>query len=295
MFRTFGGDGSDGALVVSNTSGVAVRSQFTTLTINGGATLTPGSDGRAYIAVQGRCTIRGTINARGAGAPGPIFNVFSTSPGLSGRDAFNRTSRAALANCVSGAGGAGGTVPGVRGGSGGGAQSDGGDGNNGDPGGPSDSWKRLGISGGGFGLRDGGTGQAGFAAVLACPGASGGTGGTLDDDGANSTVSQSRAGSGGGVVYLECGELELASGGRIDARGTDGRSMTCTGSDCFDRDGTGGDGGGGGGVVLVRTRQIIDQSGQILVTGGSGGDGGGWLAGRGGDGANGYADILVVD
>lgn len=297
LFRTFGGDGSNGALVVSATTSAGLRRQYTTLTVNAGATLrvSPNGDGRSYIAVQGRCTIRGTINARGAGAPGPIFNSTSSIAGLSGRDAYNRQARAALANCVSGAGGAGGTVPGYRGGNGGGAQADGGDGNNSDSGGPSDSWKRLGISGGGFGLRDGGTGQAGFAAVLACAGASGGTGATLDDDGANSTVQQFRAGYGGGVVYLECGELELASTGIIDARGDDGMAQTCTGSDCNVRDAVGGNGGGGGGVVLVRTRQIIDQSGQILVAGGAGGAGAGWFGDPGGAGANGYADILVVD
>ncbi|MBP6438548.1 MAG: hypothetical protein KA280_03690 [Thermomonas sp.] len=298
MFRRFGGDGSNGALVVSTTAGTSVRRQYTSLTINTGATLTmaPNGDGRTYIAVQGRCTIRGTINARGAGAPGPIIlPPPGTLPGQPGRDAFSNPARAALPNCVSGAGGAGGPVPGMRAGNGGGAQADGGDGNDGDPGGSSDSWKRLGISGGGFGVRDGGTGQAGFAAVLACPGASGGTGATLDEDGANSTVQTSRGGYGGGVVYLECGELELATTGVIDARGANGLSQTCTGSDCAIRDGTGGDGGGGGGVVLIRTRQIVDQSGQILVSGGLGGNGAGWLAERGGDGANGYADILLVE
>lgn len=297
LFRTFGGNGSNGALVVSGTTSAPLRAQYTTLTVNAGATLrvNPNSDGRTYIAVQGRCTIRGTINARGAGAPGPIVSFSSTSPGLAGRDAFNRQARAALPNCVSGAGGAGGTAVDMRGGNGGGAQGEGGDGNDGDPGETSDSWKRLGISGGGFGVRDGATGHDGFGMVLACAGASGGTGAVVDDDGVNSGVLQSRAGYGGGVVYLECGELELTSTGIIDARGDDGRSQTCSGSDCAIRDGIGGDGGGGGGVVLIRTRQLVNQSGQILVTGGAGGNGAGFLGGAGGAGAAGYADILVVD
>lgn len=299
MFRTFGGDGSNGALVVSGATGIGVRRQYTTLTINAGAILDAGSgDGRSYIAVQGRCTIRGTINARGFGALGPLFNPTGTSPGLAGRDAFDRTSRVALPNCVSGAGGAGGRVVDVNGGNGGGAESDGGLGSSTgpSPGGASSSWKRLGISGGGFGVRDSGTGHAGYAAVLACPGAGGGTGATVNADGINSNaIQQGRAGFGGGVVYLECGELELTSTGIIDARGTDGWSKTCTGPDCAIRDGVGGDGGGGGGVVLIRTRQIIAQSGQILVDGGAGGAGAGFMASAGGAGASGYADILIVD
>lgn len=297
LFRRFGGDGSNGALVVTSTTGASVRRQYTTLTINAGATLLvpPNVDGRTYIGVQGRCIIRGTINARGSGALGPSVGAPATFPGVGGRDAFGNLSRAALPNCVSGAGGAGGNVTSIRGGNGGGAQGDGGDGDSGTAGGASASWKRLGISSGGFGVRDGGTGQAGFAAVLACPGAGGGTGAVLDDDGANSTTQPGFGGSGGGVVYLECGELELASTGIIDARGANGGSQTCTGSDCAVRDGVGGDGGGGGGVVLIRTRRIIDQSGQILVTGGAGGAGAGWFGRPGGAGANGYADILVVD
>lgn len=299
LFRNFGGDGSNGALVVTGTTGASLRRQYTSLRVDPGATLriAADGDGRSYMAVQGRCTIRGTIDARGAGAPGPIVNPLSGNfPGVAGRDAFNRQARAALPNCVSGAGGAGGAVIGVSGGNGGGAQSDGGLGSSSGSGGASESWKRLGLSGGGFGVRDGATGQAGFAAVLACAGGSGGTGARVDADGLNSDMqAQHRAGYGGGVVYLECGELELASTGVIDARGTDGWPQYCDGPDCAIRDGVGGDGGGGGGVVLIRTRQIIDQSGLIRVTGGAGSSGAGFLADPGGAGAAGYADILVVD
>ena len=297
LFRTFGGNGSNGALTVATTASAGLRRQYTTLTINAGATLNVPtfSDGRALIAVQGRCTIRGTINARGAGAYTGVVDLTGSTPGVAGRNVFLKQSRSALPNCVSGAGGAGGSVPGYAGGDGGGAESDGGRGSLSEPGGASESWKRLGVSGGAFGVRDGATYDPGFAAVLACPGATGGTGAELDDNGSNGSTIPHLAGAGGGVVYLECGELDFPASGVIDSRGTDGRFVGCISNDCSFRDAVGGDGGGGGGVVLIRTRRIIDQAGQILVAGGAGADGDGWLAQDGGDGAAGYADVVLVD
>jgi len=295
MFRTFGGDGSDGALVVGNLTEVTGRRQYTTLTISPGGILAvaPFTDGRVHIGVQGRCSILGKINAWGRGGPGTVTPGTSSSRGVDAMNAFRQRSRTALPNCVSGAGGAGGNAIDLGGGDGGGAEGDGGE--DGGPAQVADAWKRAGVSGGGTGNRDGRTGYANFADVLTCPGAGGGGGAIYDDDGLNSAAGGGNGGSGGAVVYLECGELEFPASGLIDARGISPLPAQCVGADCSFRDANGGGGGGGGGVILIRARSIISQQGQMLVSGGAGGAGAGFAGTPGGDGASGYADILVVD
>ena len=98
-------------------------------------------------------------------------------------------------------------------------------------------------------------------------------------------------GDGGGVLYLECGEIHLS--GTLDARGANGQGAVC--SNCTSHDDAGGGGGGGGGVVLIRTREVLTASGQVLVDGGNGGLGAGETPQTGGAGADGYWDLVVVD
>jgi len=291
LFGNFGGDGSNGARIVAGTESVALRAQYTTLTLNAGSLLqTSSADGRAYIAVQGLCSIRGTISGRGRGAPGAQGFSF-TFPGQPGRSALNRPERPQVPGCVSGAGGGGGTAVDIVGGNGGGAEGDGGADSL-----PAESstWKRIGLSGGSLGTRTGDTRTDGFAGLLACPGAGGGSGGAANANSSGSTNAGGNGGAGGAVIYLECGSLELTSGGTLDARGANGSPGTCSGTECATQDGGGGGGGGGGGVVLVRTRSVIDASGQILVTGGSGGASAGFASVSGGAGATGYADVVIV-
>ncbi|MFH0795002.1 MAG: hypothetical protein V2A74_13325, partial [bacterium] len=62
LFGRFGGNGGNGALSVSGTTNLgAVRREFTSMTVPLGATLVA-DQGWAYISVQGRCTIAGTIS-----------------------------------------------------------------------------------------------------------------------------------------------------------------------------------------------------------------------------------------
>lgn len=297
LFDVFGGDGSDGARVVSGTESVPLRAQYSTLTLNVGSVLqTNSSDGRAYIAVQGRCTLRGTVDGRGRGVPGrTAFPAGSDGPGQAGLNAMHFVSRAEVPGCVSGASGGGGSALSYPGANGGGGEGDGGL-----PGNPAQSpgtWKRVGLSGGSHGLLSGATTTDAFSTLVACPGAGAASGSVANGDGTGTgtNVQGGGGGSGGAVIYLECGELEFVAGGVLDARGSNGGNALCTGAACSSSlDAAGGGGGGGGGVVLVRTRSIISNAGQVRVDGGAAGSGAGLGGNDGGAGAAGFADIVIV-
>lgn len=293
LFDVFGGDGSNGARVVSGTASVPLRAQYTTLTLNAGSVLQTGIDGRAYIAVQGRCTIGGTLDGRGRGAPGGIqYGAGTDIIGQHGRGAMYFRSLTEVPGCVSGAGGGGGSGLSYAGGNGGGGEGGGGAAD--DDADAIGTWKRVGLTGGSYGLLSGATKSDGFARLLACPGAGGGSGASRNGDGSGTNVRNGGGGAGGAVIYLECGEFEFVAGGVLDARGTSGGNATCTGTACNGTDAAGGGGGGGGGVVLVRTRSIVSNAGQVLVSGGAGGSGAGLGGNSGGAGASGFADIVIV-
>lgn len=295
LFDVFGGDGSNGARVVSGTESVPLRAQYTTLTLNTGSVLrTSSSDGRAYIAVQGRCIIRGTLDGRGRGAPGGSqLSAGTHFGGLPGRNAMYVQARTEVPGCISGAGGGGGSGLSYAGGNGGGGEGGGGAADDGAE--AVGTWKRVGLTGGSSGLLTGATKTDGFARLLACPGAGGGSGATYNGDGSGTNVQGGGGGAGGAVIYLECGEFEFVAGGALDARGTNGGNATCSGTACTNgTDAAGGGGGGGGGVVLVRTRSVVSNAGVVQVSGGAGGNGAGLGGNSGGTGASGFADIVIV-
>ena len=90
-----------------------------------------------------------------------------------------------------------------------------------------------------------GSGQtvsSGFAFLLVMRGAGGGLGASVGVPAAG--------GRGGGVIYIECEELEFS--GALTANGGDGVSVA--GAD----NNPGGGGGGGGGMILIRTHAVIE-------------------------------------
>jgi hypothetical protein len=302
LFGKFGGDGSDGALhltsgtITLGSFGTVTRRQYTNLTIESGATLTSGAHIN-LIAVQGRCTIRGLVNVDGRGALGPLGSSGLGQDGASGRlkhgsFAGGSGAHAPVPGCVTGAGGGGGGTifdggaGAYSGGFGGGAEGQGGlqGGGVGGPG-PTDMFWRATIShapdAGYPSFPLGSTVTDGFDDLLTCVGASGGRGAGTD------TISGGGGGNGGGVIYLECGELDFPGSGTISARGTNGALGA-----------GGGGGGGGGGVALVRTLEIVSQSGVIRATGGTGSSAGSCQSGgscfAGGAGAPGYVDIVEI-
>ena len=259
LFKAFGGNGNEGNPDISagaNFSAIddatyAGMAQFTTLTVPAGQTLTIDT-GFAYIAVQGTCTIAGTVDADGRGRQPIDGNGGESSIGATG----NQTAYAVIPSyaqevlSVGGAGGGGhaaGTDT-IWGGGGGGL---GGSGKNGAvrTGGATPTWKtnlaKESVTSGN-GLRhwlDASSGAAG-----------GEIAGT-----ANS------AGAGGGVIYIECNTFD-ATGGTLTS---DGTAAVATNS-----------GGGGGGTIVVRCKTLV-SAGTTTVTGGAGQ---GASAGAGADG-----------
>jgi len=281
LFGTFGGNGQDGARTIFGFEPVgAVRRQYTELTVPVSQTLYV-DHVFAYIAVQGRCTIAGNIDAAGRGAagsqgPAPGSPADDGSNGVGDIDTSLR-----VPDCAAGAGGGGGSVSViVPGGAGGGASSGGTrpvtnlevcD----PPSQPLPDWFAS-LSGGSLGVGGGDTTSEGFFSLLRCAGAGGGSGGP-----GNGSAVGASGGRGGGVLYLECGELDFPAGAVLDSRGNPGVASDGV---------SGAGGGGGGGVILVRTRKIVSNAGLVSVLGAAGGTGT-W---PGCSGATGYRDIVVV-
>jgi hypothetical protein len=286
VFATFGGPGgADRTIAGVENLGATLRN-YHDLTVPAGATLVI-DPGIGFISATGTCDIAGTITAAGKGKPGgngasgtlglgqPGYHAgthWGTGPGGVGANGRLPESLAV----AGGGGGGGGAGPWstARGGAGGGASSNGGFGG---------CTNCLSISGGAA-WNDGNkrnrlTGGNGatdyFALFLHAPGAGGG-GGAAGASGGNG----GQGGAGGGVVYLECASLSFT--GSITAAGFGGSSATGE---------AGGGGGGGGGVVLIRTREVLANSGSIDISGGTGGNGSGG-GGNGGAGQFGFGAVV---
>jgi hypothetical protein len=193
LFGRFGGDGRDGALNVAagQTVFIGGRRQYTSLTIEAGGSVRINTN-RAYIAVQGQC--RGFeaafISSVGQGAGGGFSTNFGNgNPGQDGALASDR--------CATGAGGPGGV------GSGGGFAG-------GNPGSAGRSSPAILSNGANPGAvvsnftSQNLTSTDAFPALFSCLGSGGGSGGSTDPiQGAISGA----GGRGGGILYLECGEI----------------------------------------------------------------------------------------
>lgn len=276
LFGVFGGDGSNGSWTVDYSTVMnSHRLQFTDFTVPAGSTYTVRPLGAGYIAVQGRCTIAGEISADGVVYNGAVAQT-TVGSGTPGSNASRtRADSSSIPFAVTGAGGAGGRGGAMEcGGSGGGADSYGGYGCASGDAGTGSQFKR--ISGGTLNSGDGTTTTDGFASLLFGVGGGGGSGGLATEGGSGGA-----GGNSGGVIYIECGELDLS--GVVSARGANGEDGIGD---------AGGGGGGGGGVVLIRTRNIVNFSGFISTAGGDGGTGSG-TGNDGGTGADGFWDVVV--
>lgn len=284
IFSTFCGDGSDGAITLTanrnvtdvddGLPGTAII-QATDFNLNGN-TLTVDTT-FLYIGCTGTCTIDGIIDADGAGGIGGTAAAKSGENAQQGvLDIVSMTATSPNVSCaLSGpAGGGGGADIGGDGGSGGGACGPGGWGGQG----PLDLKHESGDDAvrntkfiTAYKRGDEGHQAYVFAASFCGGGGGGATGGA--------------GGNGGGVIYIECDTLVFT--GTMTSDGDNGIS------------GVGqhqaGSGGGGGGLIIVRCNTISSESGTMTITGGTKGMTGHSLsAGNGGDGADGYADIIEV-
>jgi len=306
MFNEFGGNGSHGDIVISENTNFSDLSggmnsyylQANNLTVDNGRTLTIDT-GWAYIAVKGTCVIHGAIYADGRGeeggrqsagglengAPGRradgLGDITDHSVSMAGIDYNSPTDipkddvdagaiQQPVLFAVSGAGGGGGDGFYRPGGCGGGAGSYGGRGGQYSTGSdgvdgvstPLDKIKRL-------------TGNF-VKETLMYRGAGGGAGG--------GAVGTKNGGNGGGVIYIECDTLVFD--GTLTADGLDGADG---------QENNGASGGGGGGVILVRTKNIVEDTGTMSVSGGIGGEGiPGGGQGDGGDGQDGYNAVVLM-
>lgn len=329
----FGGDGRDGAKDIPHQKSEPLGGpkQYSSLTVTGEWIL---EDAFNYIAVSGRCTIGGTIRVDGRGRLGGLGSLGGGATGegatfprdVAGAGGGGGGHQMVVYNppgsydCGTGHG----SIPwdgwdwgfSQPGGSGGGAGAAGGNGSATGVGVPGQETPASEIFLATQGVSRSGTGNTridAFGPLLYHVGAGGGAGGgglvitqfgpcpnrAPSGSGCIGTPDPScswpiawtnypggNGGNGGGVLYLECGELELARGATLSARGGDGGAASSGNA--------GGGGGGGGGVVLVRTRTILSAQGAVWVKGGTGGAGAG-TGTPGGDGADGFRDVVDVD
>ena len=309
LFEAFSGDGSDGDVTVSSSVDFSTLTGSTdncylgatSFTVDAGQTVTVDA-GFAYIGVQGTCTIHGTIDADGQGCAGGTGGMSGGPSGRMGEnaDGFGDPSDPAdrgsdlsssdfigiasllpqisLPFALSGAGGGAGGSGLTDGGCGGGAGGHGGRGggaSSGQNGNITPASKRILLTGG---LGDNSAHSRRFnPAILQFRGAGGGSGA------GGGTTPRNAGGDGGGVIYIECETLVFD--GTLTANGTNGVGQSGP-------DANGGGGGGGGGVILVRAKTIVTNTGTVTVSGGSGGTTG--VSFAGGDGADGFMDIIQV-
>jgi hypothetical protein len=268
LFGQFGGDGSDGDLIIANgttvnlgtTNGV-YRRQYSNLVFEGTGTLHFNSM-FTYIAVSGVCVVgsNAKINADGSGMWGGSGGSGTGDSGVNGQ-----SGRLYSEMCVSGSGGNGGSTAFASGGEGGSAGGFGGS--------ATDPIKLAVLLGGvnNLTLYDSGDRVSTiFPQLLYCPGGGGGGGAA----GSQPSSTGGQGGPGGGVLYIECNRTE-GNGGVFSAGGL-GPVSGPTG------DGATG-GGGGGGVVIVRTKT---NSGLKNLSA----NGGGTTR----KGANGYAAFTTI-
>ena len=287
----FGGDGSDGPLVVTSPTAidlggaqVLVR-QHTTISITGSGAITftnPHPRGSVVLfKAQGDVTLDSSATAldvRGLGSPGGAGGATHgagtpADAGGQGQDFAGVIDPVVQAGLPGEGGGSqkGGPPPGACG-----------------LGGP--SYQATTIA---------------YKQAIIAPGSGGGGGG---GGGAGSTNSPGLGGAGGtgaGALVFEVGG-SLSGGASIDARGGDGQAGkdTTKSSYNFNYSGAGGGGGGGGGgTVLFEVAGESTYTGSILVAGGVGGIGGcalpgmnggtvsGWDGARGGGGGGGSSTV----
>jgi len=317
IFKVFCGDGSDGNINVESDINFSTltnsiddwRLQTKNLSIKNDATVTVDT-GWAFIGVQGTCTIHGSINANGKGelggalAPGEYGFCGSSAEGFGGGTSYHGeggpvyngviyldyaqndgespiSTQFPVLACVSGGGGggSGANVSSCGGGSGGGAGGPGGTGGHLNIGKNATSTpvnKMKALTGGGLGDNSSHGYSHLLPFIVQFRGAGGGSG--------SNSSSTGKGGNGGGVIYIECNSLVFD--GIITANGEDGENGA-------ENEGAGG--GGGGGIVLIRARQLITNNGFVSVTGGSGGTAGSAGSWAGGNGADGFKDIIEVE
>lgn len=287
----FGGDGSDGALVVEQPTVVDLGGapvfvrQHTSVGITGagalsfvnphprGTVVILKSQGDVSLAASGTCVdLRGLGSAGGTGGATKGTGV-PGDPGTVGQDF------AGLVDPVVQGG-----LPGQGGTSAkGGAQA----GANG-VGGP--SYRATTIA---------------YKQAIIAPGGGGGGGGAGGAGSTNSPGGGGAGGAGAGSLIIEVGG-SLSGACTIDARGGAGQAGkdTTKSNNNFNYSGAGGGGGGGGGgTVLVEVGGASSYAGTILVDGGAGGIGGcalpgmsggtvsGWDGARGGGGGGGPSTV----
>lgn len=302
IFGAFGGDGNQGAIVVSSATNLssiddADRAgviQCTSINISDTLTI---DTGWLFLGCTGTVTISGTVDANGKGEPGGGRSSSGTPSGWADAteiayDSYSNTTGGGQGKIdeklmyyafpvpfsVAGAGGAGacsGSLgyrfhkPGGGAGGKGGAGVYTAVGSSGAAATATPSAKIIALTGG---LGDNTVkGYSHFNPMILLGRGAGGGGGHGASDGAS-------GGNGGGVIYIECNELIFT--GTLRSNGNNGGNDTYYGG-----------GGGGGGVILVRAKTITTNSGSVTVTAGSGGSG---SIGAGGAGAAGFKQIIQV-
>lgn len=277
-----GGDGSDGALTVSSTTTLNASQvyNYTSITIQAGATLKFTGNGPAIILCSGNFTMAstGTIDLRFAATEkvGKLIGVQALIGGEGYTSTTLENGGASISGYLTGgAGGAGGSGTGSgagTGGAGGAATADGTAGADG----------TTNTTGGGGGGGGGSTSTAGTAGSNAS-GLNGGNGGA----GGSGSTWGGAGGSGGGGTDTGNGGNGGDGGTGISAGGRGG-----AGGDSGENGGNGGNGGAG-----QSGNRNGGPGGNGYVNGGAGGAGGpsdsttGWAAGDGGAGGFGRTGV----
>lgn len=250
------GDSSDGAFNSTGNSTLAAgQYNYSSFTLNAGHTLTLSYPG-AIIRVNGTCTIAGTIDGAGKGAPGataPVYPGDGTANGNPGNP--GRYGGGAGKGADQGPAGYE-----AKGGAGGGvythdghliaaaAQT------------PVAAWQKIGLAAAEWGIPYGAGGGSGYV---------------------GSTNSYGHGGAGGGGLIIVAKTISFS--GSINCSGANGVSGLTY---------NGGGGGGGGGVVIMAARTWQQNTGAIVVNGGSGGSG--WNGKNGSAGGAGWSYRLTV-
>jgi len=272
----FGGDGTDGALTLADTtttidltnSDIVIKN-YTSISIDASSTLnfSNASTTGSYIVLrsQGDCTIAGTIDGRNTGADGgasvtAYSGIVDGNTGSDGDGLFS--SNAGVKGLGAGGNGAGGTAP------------------------SADAERVLWI-------------HNIYPTVII--GAGGGSGGANRNDASGSATS-GKGGDGSGFLVIECaGSLNFT--GTVNHNGSNGGDATT-----IDANYAGGGGGGASGYFGIFYNELTINTGSITVSGGSGGNyitsadragggGGGYsagIAGSSGYGGNGSSGRYII-
>ncbi len=264
------GTGVDGAyLATTNTTLAGGTYNYTTFTINSGATVDVTGTQPLIIYCTGAVSINGNLGARGGnGTPGITFSAAGTGAigiagGANGGDGYYSTSL--------------GPVNGTAGAGPGGVNNQGGAWSGGGGAGYSAAGGSTLNSSGGMGGPTYGT--ANIAGLEAGSGGGGGSGGFSCGSGGG--------GAGGGLIYISAGgAITIGATGAISVNGGNGGS-----------DGTGncgGGGGGSGGSIVLRT-PTMTNNGSLQANGGTGGASAVNYAPYWGQGANGSVGRIRLD